>query len=54
MQQQRTKRANEEENYENIYQPSILTKRVTVDITLVDNYIQNTLSGILKKEMEGK
>jgi len=53
MQQQRVKQPNVD-IYEDIFQPSLLTKRITIDITLVDNYIQNTLLGILKKEMEGK
>ena len=51
--QQRTKQTMVD-TYEDIYQPALLTKRITLDITLVDNYIQTTLTSILKKEMEGK
>ena len=52
MQQQRTRQF--VDTQEDIYQSALLTKRVTIDIMLVDNYIQSTLSSILKKEFEGK
>ena len=51
-QQQRTKQF--VDTQEDIYQPAMLTKRITVDMTIVDNYIQTTLTAILKKELEGK
>ena len=52
MQQQRTRQF--VDTQEDIYQPAMLTKRITIDMTMVDNYIQTTLSSILKKELEGK
>lgn len=39
---------------EDIFQPTILTKRVTLEMIVIDKFIQNTLSDILKKELEGK
>jgi DNA-directed RNA polymerase subunit E'/Rpb7 len=41
-------------NEEEIFQPALLTKRITLGMTLVDKFIQNTLTDILKREIEGK
>jgi hypothetical protein len=43
-----------QKNDEEIFQPALLTKRVTLGMILVDKFIQNTLSDILKKDLEGK
>ena len=41
-------------NDEEIFQRALLTKRITIEMILVDKFIQNTLSDILKRELEGK
>jgi hypothetical protein len=41
-------------NDEEIFQPAILTKRITLEMVLVDKFIQTTLTDILKRELEGK
>lgn len=41
-------------NDEEIFQPALLTKRITLEMILVDKFIQTTLSDILKRELEGK
>jgi DNA-directed RNA polymerase subunit E'/Rpb7 len=41
-------------NDEEIFQPALLTKRITLGMILVDKFIQNTLSDIIKRELEGK
>ena len=41
-------------NDEEIFQPALLTKRITLEMVLVDKFIQTTLTDILKRELEGK
>jgi hypothetical protein len=41
-------------NDEEIFQPALLTKRITLSMISVDKFIQTTLTDILKRELEGK